>query len=162
MHEELKTDALVEEYIEGRELYVGVMGNRRLQTFPVWEMIFKNLPDDVPNIATRRVKWDAAYQKKLGVETKAAEGLSKSEQAAISKLCKRVFRVLSLSGYARMDLRMTEDGRVYVLEANPNPNLSYGEDFAESADAVGISYERLIQRILKLGLNYKPTWYAEP
>ena len=73
-----KTDALVEEYIEGRELYVGVVGNRRLQTFPVWEMIFKNLPDDVPNIATRRVKWDAAYQKELGVETEAAKGLSKS------------------------------------------------------------------------------------
>ncbi len=156
--EELQTDVLVEEYIEGRELYVGVMGNRRLQTFPVWEMIFKHLPDDVPNIATRRVKWDAAYQKRLGVETEAAQGLSKSQQVAISKLCKRVFRVLSLSGYARMDLRMTEEGRVYVLEANPNPNLSYGEDFAESADKIGISYERLIHRILNLGLNYKPAW----
>ncbi len=159
VHEELKTDALVEEYIEGRELYVGVMGNRRLQTFPVWEMTFKHLPDDVPNIATRRVKWDAAYQKRLGVETKAAKGLSKSQQTAISKLCKRVFRVLSLSGYARMDLRMTDEGKVYVLEANPNPNLSYGEDFAESAHSVGISYERLIQLILQLGLHYRPSWY---
>ncbi len=159
VHEELKTDALVEEYIEGRELYVGVMGNRRLQTFPVWEMIFKHLPDDVPNIATRRVKWDAAYQKRLGVETKAARGLTKSQQTAISKLCKRVFRVLSLSGYARMDLRMTDEGKVYVLEANPNPNLSYGEDLAESAHSVGISYERLIQMILQLGLSYKPSWY---
>ncbi len=158
--EELQTDALVEEYIEGRELYVGVVGNRRLQTYPVWEMVFKNLPDDVPNIATRRVKWDAAYQKELGVETQAAEGLSKSEQLAISKLCKRIFRVLSLSGYARMDLRMTSDGRAYVLEANPNPNLSYGEDLAESAAALGTSYEQLLQRILNLGLSYKPAWYG--
>ncbi len=59
VHEEVKTDALVEEYIEGRELYVGVMGNRRLQTFPIWEMLFKKMPEDVPNIATRTVKWDA-------------------------------------------------------------------------------------------------------
>lgn len=160
VHDELKTDALVEQYIEGRELYVGVLGNRRLQTFPVWEMVFKNLPDDVPNIATRRVKWDEAYQKKLGVETQAAEGLSKSEQAAISKLCKRVYRVLSMSGYGRMDLRMMDDGRVYVLEANPNPNLSYGEDLAESAEKVGISYDQLLQRILNLGLAYKPMWYG--
>ena len=159
VHDELKTDALVEEFIEGRELYVGVMGNRRLQTFPVWELIFKHLPDDVPNIATRRVKWDAEYQKRLGVETKAARGLTKSQQTAISKLCKRVFRVLYLSGYARMDLRMTDEGKVYVLEANPNPNLSYGEDLAESAHSVGISYERLIQMILQLGLSYKPSWY---
>jgi D-alanine-D-alanine ligase len=160
VHDELKTDALVEEYIEGRELYVGVVGNRRLQTFPVWEMIFKHLPEDVPNIATRRVKWDTAYQKKLGIDTEAAKGLSKADNAAISKLCKRVYRVLSLSGYARMDLRMTEDGRVYVLEANPNPNLSYGEDLAESAHAVGIAYDRLLQRILNLGLSYKPVWYG--
>ncbi len=88
--EELKTDALVEEYIEGRELYVGVLGNRRLQTFPVWEMIFKNLPDDVPNIATRRVKWDAAYQKKLGVETqrgRGAQSLAGSGHLAALQAC---------------------------------------------------------------------------
>jgi D-alanine-D-alanine ligase len=160
VHEELKTDALVEEFIEGRELYVGVMGNRRLQTLPIWEMTFKNLPDAVANIATRRVKWDAAYQKKLGVETHAAEGLSKTTQAAISRLCKRVYRALSLSGYARLDLRMTEDERVYVLEANPNPNLSRGEDFAESAKAIGLTYGQLLQRILNLGLSYKPRWYG--
>ena len=160
IHEELKTDALVEEYIEGRELYVGVLGNRRLQTFPVWEMLFKNLPDDVPNIATARVKWDIAHQKKLGIETEAAQGISQSTEQAIAKLCKRVYRVLCLSGYARMDLRMTHDERVYVLEANPNPNLSFGEDLAESADSVGTSYEQLVQRILNLGLSYKPQWYG--
>lgn len=159
VHGELKTDALVEEFIEGRELYVGVLGNRRLQTFPIWEMVFKNLPADIPNIATRRVKWDTAYQQEVGIETQAAEGLPETTRLTISKLCKRVFRVLSLSGYARMDLRMTEEGRIYVLEANPNPNLSYGEDFAESAAVVGVHYDRLLQRILNLGLNYKPKWY---
>lgn len=160
VHEELQTDALVEEFIEGREFYVGVLGNRRLQTLPIWELIFKHLPKDVPNIATRRVKWDAEHQKELGVETNAAVDLSKATQTRISRLCKRVYKALSLSGYARMDLRMTEDERVFVLEANPNPNLSYGEDFAESADVAGLDFERLIHRILRLGLSYKPQWYV--
>ncbi len=160
IHEELKTDALVEEYIEGRELYVGVLGNRRLQTLPIWEMLFKKMPEDVPRIATARVKWDEAYQKEMGIVTQAAKGLDKSKRDEIHRLCKRVYRVLCLSGYARMDLRMTDDGRVYVLEANPNPNLSYGEDLAESAETVGVSYDRLIQRILNLGLSYKPQWYG--
>lgn len=160
IHEEVRTDALVEEYIEGRELYVGVIGNHRLQTLPVWELLFKHLPEGVPNIATAKVKWDPQYQKEVGVETNAAAGLSNAMQQSISKLCKRIYRVLCLSGYARMDLRMTADGRVYVLEANPNPNLSYGEDLAESADMVGISYSQFVQRILNLGLSYKPRWYG--
>jgi D-alanine-D-alanine ligase len=76
----------------------------------------------------------------------------------IINTCKRVYRSLSLSGYARIDLRVTDDGRIYVLEANPNPNLSFGEDFAESAEAGGIGYEELLQRILQLGLNYQAEW----
>ena len=158
VHDELKTDALVEEYIEGRELYVGVIGNRRLQTFPVWELLFTKLPENVPNIATAKVKWDEEYQKKLGIETRAAKNLGPGGAEAIEKVCKRVYRALFLSGYARMDLRLAPDGRIFVLEANPNPNLSYGEDFAESAHKAGMSYEALIQRILSLGLRYRSEW----
>lgn len=160
VHDELKTDALVEEFIEGREFYVGVIGNKRLQTFPVWELLFKKLPENIPNIATAKVKWDTKHQKKLGIETRAAKNLPPGAAEEMAKLCKRVYRVLCLSGYARMDLRMRPDGRCYVLEANPNPNLSYGEDFAESAETVGMSYESLIQRILGLGLSYHPEWRA--
>ena len=155
VHNEINTDALVEEYIKGREFYVGVLGNQRLQTLPVWELVFKNLPPDMPNIATAKVKWDFETQKKLGIETHQARDLEPTEVASIGRLCKRIYRALSLSGYARMDLRRTETGQVYVLEANPNPNLSYGEDFAESAHAAGIPYDRLLQRILNLGLRYK-------
>jgi len=158
MHDQLKTDAMVEEFIEGRELYVGVIGNHRLLTFPVWEMLFTNFPDDVPRIATAKVKFDEQYQKKYGIQTRAAENLPPGGAEQISKLCKRVYRVLSMSGYARMDLRLAPDGRVYVLEANPNPNLEYGEDFAESAETMGISYEALLQRILNLGLSYNAPW----
>ena len=158
VHDDTETDALVETYIEGREIYVGVMGNRRLMTLPIWEMIFKNAPAGMPQIATSRVKWDLAYQKQLGIETVEAENIDEATQQRIIKTCKRVYRALSLSGYARMDLRLNEQGEVYILEANPNPNLSYGEDFAESAEKIGIDYDVLIQKILTLGLNYQAEW----
>jgi D-alanine-D-alanine ligase len=158
VHEQVGTDALAEEYIEGRELYVGVIGNQRLDTFPVWEMIFTKMPNGVPKIATARVKFDADYQKKYGITTRAADDLAPGMAEKIARLCKRVYRALSMSGYARMDLRLTDNGRVYVLEANPNPNLEYGEDFAESAETAGVSYEALLQRILNLGRSYRAAW----
>ena len=126
VHDETETDALVETYIDGREIYVGIMGNRRLTTLPVWEMIFKNAPAGMPQIATARVKWDTEYQKKLGIETLQALDLDSATEQRILKTCKRVYRALSLSGYARMDMRLNQDGEIYILEANPNPNLSYG------------------------------------
>ena len=156
--DQIGTEAMVEEYIEGRELYVGVMGNHRLATFPIWEMIFANLPEGVPRIATARVKWNEKYQKKIGLETRAAEDLPPGSPQKIAALCKRIYRHLSMSGYGRMDLRLAEDGKIYVLEANANPNLAYGEDFAESAEAMGIEYEVLLTRILNLGLNYEAPW----
>ncbi len=158
VHSETGTDALIESFIKGRELYVGVMGNRRLTTLPIWEMVFKNAPAGMPQIATARVKWDLDYQKKLGIDTMEATDLDSATQQRILKTCKRVYKALDLSGYARMDLRLGENGDVYVLEANPNPNLSFGEDFAESAEKIGISYEELLQKIITLGLNYQAEW----
>lgn len=160
MHENVSKEAIVEQYIEGRELYVGVIGNNRLQTLPIWEMRFDNLPPDIAPIATARVKWNTEYQEKYGIKTVRAVDLDGALEEKISKVCKRVYRVLNMSGYARMDLRLKEDGRIYVLEANANPNLSYGEDFAESANAAGISYEKLLDRILQLGKKYKAPWQA--
>jgi len=158
IHEQVHSDAIAEQYIEGRELYVGVLGNQRLQTLPVWEMLFTQLPEGVPRIATARVKFDIDYQQKCGIVTKEAQDLPPEKAQEIATLCKRVYRALSMSGYGRMDLRLDPQGRVYVLEANPNPNLEYGEDFAESAERAGISYEALLQRILNLGLRYKAAW----
>lgn len=160
IHEEIGTDALCEEYIEGREFYVGILGNQRLRTFRTWELRFDQNQDGIPLIATREAKWDPDFQKKYGVMTYAADDLAADVDGQIRRMCKRIYRALFLSGYARIDLRMAADGRVYVLEANPNPNLSYGEDFAESADADGITYEDLLARILRLGLRYDPTGTA--
>jgi D-alanine-D-alanine ligase len=158
IHDQVGSDAIAEQYIEGRELYVGLIGNQRLQTFPVWEMLFTQLPEGVARIATASVKFDQEYQKKHGIVTQAAKDLSPGQNDQIASLCKRVYRALSMSGYARMDLRLAPDGRVYVLEANPNPNLEYGEDFAESAERVGIPYEKLLRRIVNLGRNYRAAW----
>ena len=130
MHGKVGTDALVEQYIEGRELYVGVLGNQRLRVLPTWEMTFSNLPEATENIATERVKWDAAYQKKLGVKTGPAASLPEGLLPRLESLCRRVYRSLSLSGCARMDLRLSPDGGMWFLEANPNPNLERGEDLA--------------------------------
>ncbi len=156
VHEHTQSDALAEEFIDGRELYVGVLGNRRLQTLPIWELRFTK--SDAPIIATRKVKWDRKYQEKLGVETGVANDLSEAQQRNILHLCKRIYHSLDMSGYARMDLRLRPDGRIFVLEANANPNLAYGEDFAESAEVAGISYEELLNKIIGLGMRYQAPW----
>jgi D-alanine-D-alanine ligase len=134
---------------------VGVTGNQRLDVFPVWEMSFDKMPDNRWRIATERVKWSDKYQKRHGIMTDKAS-LSTDTADRIQHIARRAYRALDLNGYARIDLRMDEDGRLFVLEANPNPNLAYGEDFAESAEVSGVSYERLLERILTLGLRWEP------
>ena len=161
IHRETNSDALVEEYIEGRELYVGVLGNERLRTFPVWEMDFGTLPDVMAGIATRKVKWDRRYQRKHGIRTGAAQSLPDGCAAYLDKLSKRIYRALYLTGYARMDFRMRPDGSIFVLEANANPNISHEEDFADSAKAVGLGYPALLEQIMRLGCNYPAAWREE-
>jgi D-alanine-D-alanine ligase len=158
IHEQLTTDAIVEQYIEGRELYVGVMGNHRLETLPVWEMFFENLADGAPRIVTAKMKWDHDYQERTGIVTRAADELPAGADKTIPGVCKRIYRALGQTGYARMDLRLTPDGKVYLLESNPNPQLAHGEDFAESAHVTGITYEKLLQRIVNLGLRSRGSW----
>jgi D-alanine-D-alanine ligase len=158
IHGQTHSDALVEEYIEGRELYVGVIGNDRLQVLPVWEMTFGSLPESLPAIATRKVKWDRRYQEKYGITTAAAADLPEGTVARLEQLSKRIFRALHLTGYARMDFRLRGDGTLYVLEANANPNISMAEDFAQSALTAGMRYRDVLNRILQLGTAYPAAW----
>ena len=158
IHEVVGSDAIAEEYIDGRELYVGVVGNDRLATFPIWELYFGNWAPGAARIASEKLKWDLRYQKERGIRTGRARSLPARLQEEIPRLCKKVYRALDLSGYARIDLRLTPEGKVFVLEANPNPQLSYGEDFAESAEKGGVEYDELMQRILNLGLTYRAPW----
>jgi D-alanine-D-alanine ligase len=154
IHESIGTDALVEQYIEGRELYVGILGNLRLQALPVWELSFAKMPEESRQIATERLKWSLAYQKKHGIDSGAAE-LEPASALAMQELCKRSYRILMMSGCARIDLRLSAEGRAYVIEANPNPQLSPDEDFAQAALAAGMKYPELIQRLLGLGLRFE-------
>jgi D-alanine-D-alanine ligase len=158
IHEQTHSDALVEEYIEGREIYIGVLGNDRLTTLPLWEMNFGTLPEVMAGIATRKVKWDRKYQQKHGIGTGPAGDLPEGLAARMSQLAKRIYRVLNLSGYARIDMRVTPDGQIAVLEAIANPNLAQSEDFATSAQSCGIDYERTLERIMSFGLSYQAAW----
>jgi D-alanine-D-alanine ligase len=158
IHEQIQSDALVEEYIDGREIYVGVLGNSRLTTLPAWEMDFGTLAENQARIATRKVKWDRQYQVKHGIRTGKAQDLGDEQRELLSRLAKRTYRALYMSGFARMDFRLTSDGRIFLLEANANPNLSKGEDLADSAKAFGMSYTALVNRIVQLGMDYMPEW----
>ena len=156
IHESIGTAALVEQYIEGREMYVGILGNQTLEAMPVWELFFTNMPEGAKHIATDRVKWSVKYQKKYGIDSGPAAELAESRAEGIQHLCKRAYRALELSGYARIDLRIDDTGNAWVIEANPNPQIARGEDFAASAEKIGLSYETVIQRILNLGMRWQP------
>ena len=153
IHESLETDALVEEYIEGRELYVGVIGNERLKVLPVWELDFGSLSESSAPIATARVKHSPDYQKKHHIDIRQAEGLDPAIERALQRTTRRVFRMLELDGYARVDYRLTEKGELYLLEANPNPEIAEKEEFASAAAAARLKYRDLIARILSHGLH---------
>jgi D-alanine-D-alanine ligase len=153
MHANVGSSLILEQYVDGRELYVGVMGNSRLQVLPVWELEMRRLRADAPKIATQRVKWSREFQKRRGVKIGRARNLPPEVERLLVKTSKRIYRALQLSGYARVDFRLDAQGRPYFLEANPNPEIGYGEEFAEAAEAAGIDYEPLLGRILAIGLR---------
>jgi D-alanine-D-alanine ligase len=149
MHAQYGTDVLAEEFIEGRELYVGLIGNARVEALPVWEMTFNDWPEGTPRIATERVKWSASYQKRHGIVTAAARDLPPGAEREIVRTCKQVFRALSLSGYARVDLRLDAAGRPQVLELNPLPGLHpTHSDLPILWSALGRPYAELIAAIV--------------
>ena len=151
IHRTLATDAIVERYIRGREVYCTVLGNQRLEALPVWELFIENLPAGAPRIATQKVKWDFEYQEKIGVKIGAAE-LTQEQIELLHKRSKQIYRRIGMSGYGRMDFRLAENGDLYFLEANPNADIGIDEEMASAAKQAGYSYPELIQRILRLGL----------
>jgi D-alanine-D-alanine ligase len=153
IHEKHDADVIAEEYIAGRELYVSLMGNLRLSVFPIRELIFREVPPDEPKIATYRAKWDEEYRKRWGLQNRFAQGLDPALVAHIEQTCKRIYRLLTIDGYARIDLRLTPANEVYFIEANPNPHLAEDEDFALSAGKAGLPYPQLIDRIIRHGMK---------
>jgi D-alanine-D-alanine ligase len=153
IHDRIGTSAIAEQYIEGREIYVGVLGNDRRRVLPIWELQFGDLAQGALPIATEKVKHDLEYQQRHGVIEGPAKGLSPQLQARIHSLAKRICRTLELDGYARVDFRLANDGTPYFIEANPNPEIAKVEEFARSAQHDGLKYPDLLNRILALGLN---------
>jgi D-alanine-D-alanine ligase len=150
VHERVGTAAIVEQYIEGRELYVGVIGNERMRVLPFWELEFGTMGT---NIATEKVKFDPVYQEKRGILQGLAENIAPEIEMRMRKLVRRICRNLVLDGYVRIDFRLTADGVPYFLEANPNPEIARHEVFAEAAKFGGIGYAAMLNRILRLGIE---------
>jgi D-alanine-D-alanine ligase len=148
IHERLDCDAMIEEYIEGRELYVSVLGDRRLTVFPPRELFFGRMPESEPRFATFRAKWNESYRANWGIHNGPAAPFADGVEKKVANLARRVYNLLRIQSLGRIDLRLTSSGELVFIEANPNPSLAQEDDFAQSAAAAGMSYQVLIQRIL--------------
>ena len=151
IHERVGSAAIAEQYIEGRELYVGVLGNTRLQVLPVWELKFGTMGGEL--IATEKVKHDVGYQERVGIVDGPAKNLAPELYARIQRTAKRIYRTLGLDGYARIDFRLAADGTPYFIEANPNPEIAKSQEFAMAAQHDGLDYPDLLYRIVALGIR---------
>jgi D-alanine-D-alanine ligase len=125
----------------------------RLTVFPIRELVCRGVPPNEPKIATYKAKWDDEYRKRWGLENQFAEDLDPALVTDIEETCKRIYRLLTIDGYARIDLRLTPDNKLFFIEANPNPILAEDEDFALSAGKAGLPYPQLIARIIRQGMN---------
>lgn len=153
VHERIGTDAIAEQFIEGREVYVSVLGAQRLVAFTPWELIVAKGQPNEPLIATARAKHDPEYQEKKGIIIRAVQELHPDIEERLLHDSKRIYRILELSGYARIDFRIDAEGRTFFLEANPNPDIAELEEFASAAAFDDLPYPKLLERILRLGLR---------
>jgi D-alanine-D-alanine ligase len=144
--------ALIEEYIEGREMYVGVLGNDKPNALPVVELDLSKLPEGMPRIAGKEVKWDKGTEAFDVTKSAAAKGLDEDVTRRLQETAVQVFTALKLRDYGRIDMRLTADGRIYVIEANPNPWLAPEAELAIAAQLAGRSYVELIGQIVDLAL----------
>jgi D-alanine-D-alanine ligase len=153
IHERMNLDVIAEEYIEGRELYVSIIGDRTLRVLPAREMTFGQMNEDEPRIATYKAKWDDNYRRRWGIRNHDAKPLEPELQARIDDTCKRAYRALNIRSYARFDLRVTAAGNVYVIEPNANPCIAKDDELAQSALKAGITYPGLIRKVVNQALR---------
>jgi len=151
IHERIGTAAIAAQFIEGRELYVGVLGNTRLRVLPVWELKFGTMSGQ--GIATEKVKHDPSYQERVVIVDGPAKNLTPEVYARIQRIAKRIYRTLGLDGYARIDFRLSVEGTLYFIEANPNPEIAKSQELATAARHAGLDYPALLHRILALGIS---------
>jgi D-alanine-D-alanine ligase len=150
LHGRFGQPAIAEEFVDGRELYVSLLGNGdKLDILPITEMVFdkrRTRPEE--RIATQSAKWDEEYRTRKGIRNVFARPLARAARERIESICRTAFRALWLRDYARLDVRLAPDGEVWFLEANANPFISYGHDMANAADKAGMDYYHFIQRLV--------------
>jgi D-alanine-D-alanine ligase len=145
--------ALVEEFIEGRELNVAVMGDKRLRVLPISEIDFSEMPDHLHNIVSFQAKWDPhheSYHKTIPI---CPAPLPKNIEKRAKELAFRAFKVMGCRDYARVDMRLSKDNKLFVLEVNPNPDITEGAGFMRSAQHAGMTYAQALKRIVKYALR---------
>lgn len=152
IHEKVNDSALVEEYIEGRELYVGVLGNREPLALPPIEMDFSGLPEGMPRVAGTKAKWQKNSIEYKGTKSVLAE-IPDELRARLQKVALEAYRALRVRDYGRVDLRLTETGEIYVIEVNASCYLEEGSEFATAARAAGIEFPDLVDRIVNLAME---------
>ena len=153
VHDRLKTAAIVEEFIAGREIYVGVVGNDSPKALPPIEMVFDTGVPDEARIATFKVKWSTKHRDRMGVKNRIASDLPPEVQTRLAEVAVASYKAAGLRDYGRVDVRLAHDHEIYVVEANPNPYLSDGEDMAWAAEEGGFPYGELLEAIVEMALK---------
>ena len=155
VHERFGQPAIAEEFVEGRELYVSMIGNGDdIEILPAIELVFdKEVTKPEERIASKAAKWDVPYRTRKGIKNVFARPLAQAARERIEEVCRTAFRALWLRDYARLDVRLTPDNEVWVLEANANPFISFGHDMANSAEKAGMDYYAFIDRIVREALR---------
>lgn len=153
VQEEFDSPAIIEEYIEGREIYAGILGNQNPEVLPLIELDLSRLPADMPKVAGTEVKWEKDSEAYRVTKSAPVEDLKDETVELLNSTALAAYRALRLRDYARIDMRLTNKGEVYVIEANPNPWLSSSSEFYMSAKKSGRSYAELIGEIVELALT---------
>ena len=153
IHERFKTDAIVEEFIAGRELYIGVMGNDPPVALPPIEMEFGSESTVESRIATFKAKWSVRYRESRGIQNTVARNLSDEVRARLERPQRDLGEAAGLRDYGRIDVRLAHDDAIYVVEANPNPYLAEGEDLSWAAEEAGHRYPDFIEEIAAMAVS---------
>jgi D-alanine-D-alanine ligase len=148
VQEEFECPALIEEYIEGREIYAGVLGNDRPEVLPLIELDLSKLPAGMPKVAGTEVKWEKDSEAYKVTKSAPVEDLDEETTKKLNKTALGAYQILKLRDYGRIDMRLTDKGEVYVIEANPNPWLSSESEFFMAAKKSGRSYAEMVEEIL--------------
>ena len=147
IQERFGSPALIEEFIDGREIYVGVLGNGSPEALPPVELDLSKLPKGMPRIAGMEVKWEKDSEAYKVTKSAPVEDLDEETQELLGTTALNTYRILKLRDYGRIDMRLTEKGEVYVIEANPNPWLSSNSEFFMAAKKSGRSYADMIEQM---------------